>query len=227
MKPEKKKTNFNDLFSEINKDINIEDPIFIKDSKKEKDKSSFFKNAIENIFSGVQEGIDMWYELKNKDYEINSERAREIINIIKSYKKEETINYEMMVYSLLMFFSGFIVIFSSMDIKFSLTIFSISVFIFIYNLLAMIVKENKEIKKFKEELEKVPVVFKSNKINFNMMIFSALRRDGDQEFNNALKEHIQNVIKEEEWIYLDKNTVKMKLLNKYIESIENKMNNFK
>ena len=40
MKPEKEKNNFNDLFSEINKGSNIEEPLFMKDLNKEKTNNS-------------------------------------------------------------------------------------------------------------------------------------------------------------------------------------------
>jgi hypothetical protein len=110
MKPEKEKNNFNDLFSEINKGSNIEEPLFMKDLNKEKTNNSILKNTIKNVFSGVRESIGILYELKNKDYEINSEYSKEIIKILKSYDEDEEINYKMIT-SVFVFLSSLIVMF--------------------------------------------------------------------------------------------------------------------
>ena len=227
MKPEKEKNNFNDLFSEINKGSNIEEPLFMKDLNKEKTNNSILKNTIKNVFSGVRESIGILYELKNKDYEINSEYSKEIIKILKSYDEDEEINYKMIT-SVFVFLSSLIVMFMSiMDLKYVAGITIGSIMAIIYNMAKRVNDKNMKIKAFNSDLEKIPVVFKSNKINFNMLVFSALKKENDTEFNNALKEQIDNVINGEEWIYLNKAKVNFVMLNKYIVDIENKMINFK
>ncbi len=227
MKPEKEKNNFNDLFSEINKGSNIEEPLFMKDLNKEKTNNSILKNTIKNVFSGVRESIGILYELKNKDYEINSEYSKEIIKILKSYDEDEEINYKMIT-SVFVFLSSLIVMFMSiMDLKYVAGITIGSIMAIIYNMAKRVNDKNMKIKAFNSDLEKIPVVFKSNKINFNMLVFSALKKENDTEFNNALKEQIDNVINGEEWIYLNKAKVNFVMLNKYISDIENKMINFK
>lgn len=227
MKPEKEKNNFNDLFSEINKGSNIEEPLFMKDLNKEKTNNSILKNTIKNVFSGVKESIGILYELKNKDYEINSEYSKEIIKILKSYDEDEEINYKMIT-SVFVLLSSLIVMFMSiMDLKYVVGITIGSIIAIIYNMAKRVNDENIKIKAFNSDLEKIPVVFKSNKINFNMLVFSALKKENDTEFNNALKEQIDNVINGEEWIYLNKAKVNFVMLNKYISDIENKMINFK
>lgn len=227
MKPEKEKNNFNDLFSEINKGSNIEEPLFMKDLNKEKTNNSILKNTIKNVFSGVRESIGILYELKNKDYEINSEYSKEIIKILKSYDEDEEINYKMIT-SVFVFLSSLIVMFMSiMDLKYVAGITIGSIMAIIYNMAKRVNDKNMKIKAFNSDLEKIPVVFKSNKINFNMLVFSALKKENDTEFNNALKEQIDNVINGEEWIYLNEAKVNFVMLNKYIADIENKMINFK
>ncbi len=227
MKPEKEKNNFNDLFSEINKGSNIEEPLFMKDLNKEKTNNSILKNTIKNVFSGVRESIGILYELKNKDYEINSEYSKEIIKILKTYDEDEEINYKMIT-SVFVFLSSLIVMFMSiMDLKYVAGITIGSIMAIIYNMAKRVNDKNMKIKAFNSDLEKIPVVFKSNKINFNMLIFSALKKENDTEFNNALKEQIDNVINGEEWIYLNEAKVNFVMLNKYIADIENKMINFK
>lgn len=227
MKPEKEKNNFNDLFSEINKGSNIEEPLFMKDLNKEKTNNSILKNTIKNVFSGVRESIGILYELKNKDYEINSEYSKEIIKILKTYDEDEEINYKMIT-SVFVFLSSLIVMFMSiMDLKYVAGITIGSIMAIIYNMAKRVNDKNMKIKAFNSDLEKIPVVFKSNKINFNMLVFSALKKENDTEFNNALKEQIDNVINGEEWIYLNKAKVNFVMLNKYISDIENKMINFK
>lgn len=227
MKPEKEKNNFNDLFSEINKGSNIEELLFMKDLNKEKTNNSILKNTIKNVFSGVRESIGILYELKNKDYEINSEYSKEIIKILKSYDEDEEINYKMIT-SVFVFLSSLIVMFMSiMDLKYVAGITIGSIMAIIYNMAKRVNDKNMKIKAFNSDLEKIPVVFKSNKINFNMLVFSALKKENDTEFNNALKEQIDNVINGEEWIYLNKAKVNFVMLNKYISDIENKMINFK
>ncbi len=227
MKPEKEKNNFNDLFSEINKGSNIEEPLFMKDLNKEKTNNSILKNTIKNVFSGVRESIGILYELKNKDYEINSEYSKEIIKILKTYDEDEEINYKMIT-SVFVFLSSLIVMFMSiMDLKYVAGITIGSIMAIIYNMAKRVNDKNMKIKAFNSDLEKIPVVFKSNKINFNMLVFSALKKENDTEFNNALKEQIDNVINGEEWIYLNEAKVNFVMLNKYIADIENKMINFK
>ncbi len=227
MKPEKEKNNFNDLFSEINKGSNIEEPLFMKDLNKEKTNNSILKNTIKNVFSGVRESIGILYELKNKDYEINSEYSKEIIKILKTYDEDEEINYKMIT-SVFVFLSSLIVMFMSiMDLKYVAGITIGSIMAIIYNMAKRVNDKNMKIKAFNSDLEKIPVVFKSNKINFNMLVFSALKKENDTEFNNALKEQIDNVINGEEWIYLNEVKVNFVMLNKYIADIENKMINFK
>lgn len=228
MNLDKDKSNFDDLFSEINhQNINPkeDEPSFIKDQRK---KSFDLKETLGGFVSTIKDGIDLFYELKNKEYIISQEHSSEILKIIRKEKEEKkSRNYTALLFFIINFCALVFGMANPVGIMFIITFLGINFLFLIYELYIINKRDIKESTEIKEELEKIPVVFKNNKINFNMLLFSAFKRENNEKFNLALKEQIENVLKKEVWINLDEDKINRKQLREKLEEVERKMSSFK
>lgn len=227
MKLEKNDKSFDDLFSDV-VGRKEDKPNFIKDQDKSGNEtrniSNTIKNTMKGVFYTVTEGIDFLIDMRNKDYKIPKEQSISILNAIKQYAIEPKM-YILTIMGMNVSILLGILFPSTLGTLFLLIGLFCSIYILI-NTIKDILVIKKQVGLFKKELGKLPVVFKENKINFKLVMYQALARDNDNDFNKSLLQQIENVLDDSEWINLNKSIINLHMFKNKILEVEEKMKSF-
>ena len=179
---------------------------------------------MKGVFYTVTEGIDFLIDMKNKDYKIPKEQSISILNLIKQYALEPKIYIVNIVGMIVSILLG-VVLPATLGTLFLLIGLFCSLYMTI-NATRDMLAIKKQVDLFKRDLGKLPVVFKENKINFKLVMYQALARDNDNDFNKALLQQIENVLDDSEWIKLDSSMINLHMFKNKILEVEEKMKSF-